>query len=494
MLAALQYGHEHIKKLIDLQKQFVELVGKPKLVLAETVDPQAEELNEAVKEIAAAGVAAANRNGDRAVRQVELDALQDQVKTQLEERFPDAHFGSAFEKVVKADMRQMILEEKRRIDGRGLTDVRPISCERQVVPRAHGSSLFTRGRTQALCTTTLADKFGERMQEDLKGKRYKAYYLDYNFPSFSVGEVRRETGPKRRDIGHGHLAERALEPVIPSREDFPYTIRLVSDISESDSSSSMATVCGSSLALMDAGVPIRTAVAGAGVGLVMEGDDWELLTDIQGAEDFLGDMDLKIAGTEDGITAVQMDIKIRGIRFDILEEALERAFEARLHILKRMGECLTQPVAEMSRYAPRIESLKIPVDKIGAVIGPGGKTIREIEKTGASISVDDEGTITIAAVEAEAADEARAMIDALTKDAEIDHLYQGTVKRIMPFGAFVEIMPGKEGLVHISELAHERVEKVEDVVSEGQKIAVKVIDIDNSGKIRLSHKATLEKA
>jgi polyribonucleotide nucleotidyltransferase len=496
LLAALQVGHENIKKLIDFQNELIKLVGKPKLEIELASDGANDELDDALKDMCMDRIAEANRNGDRHVRQEILDALQAQASQELAERFPD-HGGSiaaAMEKLVKADMRKMILEEKRRIDGRGLTDVRSIGCERQVIPRAHGSALFTRGRTQALCTATLGDKFGERMQEDLQGKRYKSYYLDYNFPSYSVGEVRRETGPKRRDIGHGHLAEKALEPVIPTTEQFPYTLRLVSDIEESDSSSSMATVCGCSLALMDAGVPVRTAVAGAGVGLVKEGDDWELLTDIQGAEDFLGDMDLKIAGTEDGITAVQMDIKIQGISFEILEEALERAFEARLHILKNMDECISESAGEMSEFAPRIDTVKVPIDKIGAIIGPGGKTIREIEKSGASISVADDGTITIAAVEAKHADAAKAMIDSIISDAVINKVYQGTVKRIMPFGAFVEILPGKEGLVHISELAHERVNQVEDAVKEGQALEVKVLDIDNSGKIKLSHKATLPAA
>jgi polyribonucleotide nucleotidyltransferase len=390
-------------------------------------------------------------------------------------------------------MRRMVVGEKRRIDGRGLSQVRNISCETGVLPRSHGSSIFTRGQTQALCVATLGSKLDERLVDDLRGKSFKSYFLDYNFPPYSVGEVRRESGPKRRDIGHGHLAERAIEPVIPAIDSFPYTVRLVSEILESNSSSSMATVCGCSLALMDAGVPVKTGVCGVGVGLVKEGDSWELLTDIQGAEDFLGDMDLKVAGTKEGITAIQMDIKIHGISFEIMQLALERAREGRLHILQVMDECIGEPRPELSRHAPRIEFMKIDPAKIGAVIGPGGKMIREIEKTGASVNVEDDGTITIAAVEAEAAKEARRMIESITADAEIGRLYNGTVKRIMPFGAFVEILPGKEGLLHISELDHRRVEKVEDVVEEGQQIAVKVIDIDSAGKIRLSHKATLEK-
>jgi polyribonucleotide nucleotidyltransferase len=333
----------------------------------------------------------------------------------------------------------------------------------------------------------------ERMVDDLHGKRFKSYYLDYNFPAYSVGEVKFERGPGRRDIGHGHLAERAIEPVIPTVDSFPYTIRLVSDITESNSSSSMATVCGCSMALMDAGVPVKSAVCGAGVGLVMEGDEWELLTDIQGAEDFLGDMDLKVAGTEDGITAIQMDIKIQGIRFDILKLALDRALAGRKHIIDVMNSNIGKSREELSRWAPRIEFLKVPVSKIGAVIGPGGKMIREIEKTGASVTVDDDGTITLSSVEAAPAEEARRMIESITADAEIGKEYRGTVKRIMPFGAFVEILPGKEGLLHISEMAHKRVEKVEDIVNEGDHIQVKVLEIDNGGKMRLSHKALIDK-
>ncbi len=495
LLEALKFGQEKIKILIDLQDQLVKLAGQEKIVLDEVEKDL--EIEAAVATIAVEKVTAANQLGDMEARGQALDALATSVKEDLAEKFPERNgeIGDILEGLVKKDMRRMILEEKKRIDGRSLTEVRQVTCETAVLPRVHGSSIFTRGQTQALCVASLGNKYDERMKDDLSGKSYKSFYLDYNFPSYSVGEVRRISGPGRREIGHGHLAERALEPVIPSDETFPYTIRLVSEITESNSSSSMASVCGSSLALMDAGIPIRTAVCGAGVGLVMEGEEWELLTDIQGAEDFLGDMDLKVAGTEDGITAIQMDIKIQGIRFDIMEDALERAFEGRLHILQIMNKSLSASREELSPYAPRIEFTKIEPDKIGTLIGPGGKMIREIEKqSGANVTVEsDDGTVVITAPHAESVEIAKKIIETLTGDPEVGELYEGTVKRIMPFGAFVEIIPGKEGLLHISELAHRRVEKVEDVVSDGQKIAVKVLEIDNSGKIRLSHKATLEK-
>jgi polyribonucleotide nucleotidyltransferase len=493
LIDALKFGHESIKQLVEFQNELVTAVGKTKLEFE--VEPADEELEAAVAEHAIERVKEANRTKVKEERDALVDALTADAKEALAERFPDREkeIGAAVYDLVKADMRTMIIKEKKRIDGRALDEVRAVTCEGQILPRTHGSALFTRGQTQALCVATLGTKQDERMVDDLRGKSFKSYYLDYNFPAYSVGEVRFERGPGRRDIGHGHLAERALEPVIPSVDAFPYTIRLVSDITESNSSSSMATVCGCSMALMDAGVPVKAAVCGAGVGLVMEGDEWELLTDIQGAEDFLGDMDLKVAGTDEGITAIQMDIKIQGIRFDILQLALERARAGRKHIIDIMNATISKPREELSRWAPRIVYLKIPVSKIGAVIGPGGKMIREIEKTGATVNVDDDGTITLSSVEAGPAEEARRMIESITADAEIGKEYRGTVKRIMPFGAFVEILPGKEGLLHISEMAHRRVEKVEDVVAEGDHIQVQVLEIDTGGKMRLSHKVLIEK-
>jgi len=493
LVEALEFAHEQIQGVLALQQELVEKAGKQKMDW-HAPEPTAG-LAEAVAELAQERITEANHTVDRSERQGLTDTLRTDVLEALAERFPDSEgeIDEAINQLVKADMRRMVLGEKRRIDGRALDEVRQVTCETGVLPRAHGSALFTRGQTQALCVTTLGNKMDEKMVDDLRGKAFKSYFLDYNFPSYSTNEVSFPRGPGRREIGHGHLAERAVEPVIPTVDSFPYTVRVVSDIESSNGSSSMATVCGASLALMDAGVPIKTPVTASGVGLITEGDQWEVLTDIQGAEDYLGDMDLKVTGTVDGITAVQMENKIQGIRMDILVTALDRARKGRTHILEIMNECISAHRTELSQYAPRVEFIKIDPSKIGAVIGPGGKMIREIETTGASVNVEDDGTITISAVEASAAEQARAMVSAITADAEIGKQYEGTVKRIMPFGAFIEILPGKEGLCHISELAHRRVNTVEDVIEEGQAITVQVLDIDNSGKIRLSHKATLDK-
>ncbi len=493
LLEALRFAHEEIRSILDIQDELLSQCAKEKMPYEET--KASEELQAAVEELLATRITEANHTTDREERQALSDALNRDAHEALDERFPDdvRQIDEVIYQLVKADMRRMVLEEKRRIDGRALDEVRHVSCEAPVLPRTHGSALFARGQTQALCVATLGNKFDEKMIDDLRGKSFKSYYLDYNFPAYSTGEVSFPRGPGRREIGHGHLAERAIEPVMPAVDSFPYTVRLVSDIQESNGSTSMATVCGCSLALLDAGVPIRTPVTASGVGLISEGDQYELLTDIQGSEDFLGDMDLKVAGTVDGITAIQMENKIQGIKMEILEEAFVRAKQGRTKILEIMNQTLSAPRPELSQHAPRIESIKIDPSKIGAVIGPGGKMIREIEKTGASVAVDDDGTITLSSVEATATAEAKSMIEALTANAEIGKEYSGTVKRIMPFGAFVEILPGKEGLLHISELAKGRVEKVEDVVEEGQTIAVKVLEIDNSGKMRLSHKATLGK-
>ena len=492
VLEAFRVGHEAIVKVIDLQEQLVAICGRPKRQVPER--PINEELKATVRDLAFERISAANRTPEKEGRAELLDRIRDEVVTALAERFPDSEAETAahVEDLVRADMRSMILNEGRRVDGRRIDEVRPITCEVGVLPRVHGSSIFARGQTQALSVVTLGSKMDERMVDDLEGKSFKSFMLDYNFPAYSVGEVRRLGPPGRREIGHGALAEKSLSSVIPSEESFPYTVRVVSEILESNSSSSMATVCAGSLALMDAGVPIKTSIAGAGVGLVKEGDRWMVLTDILGAEDHLGDMDLKVAGSREGITAIQMDIKIKGVSFDVMQEGLERARVSRLEILDKMDAVIAAPREELSPFAPRILSIQVPVAKIGLIIGPGGKMIREIEKTGATVNVEDDGMITVASVEAEAGQRALAMIQALIEEAEVGKVYEGKVKSIKDFGAFIEILPGKEGLCHISELEHRRVHRVEDVLSEGDITQVKVIGIDDAGKIKLSRKAILE--
>ena len=387
----------------------------------------------------------------------------------------------------------MITVEKIRPDGRQLDEVRPISCRTGVLPRTHGSGLFTRGQTQVLNVTTVAPLSEKQTIDGLGVETEKRYIHHYNFPSFSVGETRSSRGPGRREIGHGALAERALVPVIPSEEDFPYALRLVSEVLESNGSSSMASVCGSTLSLMDAGVPIKAPVAGIAMGLVTQGEHYTILTDIQGMEDALGDMDFKVAGTAKGVTAIQMDIKISGLSREILQEALEQAHKGRMHIMGIMLDTIAEPRQQMSQYAPRIITMKIDSDKIRDVIGSGGKVIRSIiEETGAKIDIEDDGTVFIASVEQEGAAKAQEIITNLTKEVEVGEVYLGKVTRLMAFGAFVEVLPGKEGLVHISKLAKERVENVEDVVSVGDEIMVKVIEIDKQGRVNLSRKDCLK--
>jgi polyribonucleotide nucleotidyltransferase len=389
-------------------------------------------------------------------------------------------------------MRDMIVREGKRIDGRQADDIREITCEVSVLPRTHGSALFTRGQTQALATATLGTKVDEQRLDELEGDSTKSYMLHYNFPPFSTGETKPIRGTNRREIGHGVLAERALFPVIPSEEGFPYTLRIVSDIMESNGSSSMATVCGGSLALMDAGVPIKSAVAGIAMGLIKENGQVVILTDILGDEDHFGDMDFKVAGTRDGITAIQMDIKITGLELSIIEQALDKANDARSRILDSMSSTLPKHRDQLSEYAPRIMTIQIPITKIGDIIGPGGKTIRAItDETGAKIDISDDGTVLIASVDGEAGRAALERIQKLTEEAELGKVYTGTVRRVTNFGAFVEILPGTDGLIHISELEIGRVERVEDVVNVGDKVEVKVINIDNDGKVRLSRAALL---
>jgi polyribonucleotide nucleotidyltransferase len=413
---------------------------------------------------------------------------------ELEEEFPESEsfIAGILEDMEREIVRLQVLERGIRLDGRTVDVVRPITCEIGFLPRTHGSALFTRGQTQSLGTVTLGTKMDEQKIEDLVGESWKSYMLHYNFPAYSVGEVRPFRGPGRREIGHGALAERALEPTMPSEETFPYTIRIVSDILESNGSSSMATVCSGSLALMDAGVPVRAAVAGVAMGMIKEDERVAILTDILGDEDHLGDMDLKVAGTREGMTACQMDLKIPGISLDEIGDALKRAKDARFQILDIMAQTLDRPRDELSPFAPRITILKVNTSKIGGIIGPGGKTIRQItEETGAKIDIDDDGTVLIAAVDEECSSRAVAWIESLVQEPEVGEIYTGKVKRITNFGAYVEILPGKDGLVHISQLEHHRVNKVEDVLHEGDTVTVKCIGIDDLGRVDLSRKALI---
>src|SRR2546422_85025 len=398
----------------------------------------------------------------------------------------------AFEAVEKAEVRRLIVERGLRVDGRKVNEIRPISIDLAYLPRAHGSSVFTRGETQALVAVTLGTKSDEQKIEALEGEHYRHFMLHYNFPSFSVGEVRRFGSPSRRDIGHGALAERAVEAVLPPKEEFPYTIRIVSDILESNGSSSMASVCGASLALMDAGVPLRAHVAGVAMGLVKEGDKVGILTDINGAEDHYGDMDFKVAGTEKGVTALQMDIKIAGVSIDIMRSALQQARDARLVVLAKMREAIEKPRPEISPYAPRFVTIKIRPEKIREIIGPGGKIIRGIqEQTGTKIDVEDDGRVTVFSPDSASVQKALGIIQDICREVELDRIYLGKVKKIVEFGAFVEVIPNTEGLLHISQIAESRIRTVQDVLTEGDEVLVKVIEIDGNGKMRLSRKMAL---
>ncbi len=492
LLKALEFAHEGIRETIELQKQLAEDCGKPKLEVQP--DEPEEALVQAVHERVEEPLAQALRITEKADRKEAVSQVLQKVVEELAEQFPESELQIAeiVTDLQKQMLRRMIVEEGRRVDGRKLDEIRPVTAEVGVLPRAHGSALFTRGQTQALAATTLGTKMDEQKMEELEGDFFKSYMLHYNFPPFSVGEVRPIRGPSRREIGHGNLAERALKPMIPAEEVFPYTIRVVSDILESNGSSSMATVCAGSLSLMDAGVPIKEAVAGIAMGLIKEDDQFHILTDILGDEDHFGDMDFKVAGSRQGVTAVQMDIKISGIPMEVMARALEQAREARMKILDIMNATLPTPRPELSPYAPRIVSMHIDVDQIGLVIGPGGKTIRSIiEKTGATVDIDDDGTVHIASTDPEACERAKEMIERLTELPEIGKTYIGRVKKITNFGAFVEILPGKEGLLHISELEHHRVRRVEDVLSVGDEVEVKLVGIDTNGKLDLSRKALL---
>lgn len=496
ILEALEVGHKAIRELIDIQMELVALAGgKPDVFEFEIVEIDADFVS-AVEAAATTPVSDAYRLDDKAERETALENIKADLQTTLGEKFPDDinHLSGVFKNIEKATMRRRVLDDGVRADGRGLNDVRDISCEVGLLPRAHGSALFTRGQTQALAVITLGSVRDEQRIDsiDTVDETSKSFMLHYNFPPFCVGEAKPFRGVSRREVGHGMLAERALQPLLPAYEDFPYTIRVVSDILESNGSSSMASVCGGSLALMNAGVPMRSACAGIAMGLIKEGDDIAILTDILGVEDFLGDMDFKVAGTKEGITAIQMDIKIDGLDIAILRDALERAREGRLHILDVMSGTLAEPAAEMSEWAPQIVSIKINTQKIGDLIGPKGKTIRAIqEETGATLNVEDDGTVTISAVGGDAGRRAREMVEAITAEPEIGRIYEGVIKNTTTFGAFVEILPGVEGLCHISELEEGRTEKTEDVVNTGDVVKVKLLAVDERGRMKLSIRAAI---
>ncbi len=493
VLDAITFGLESMRPVIELQDTICQSIGKAKRAF-EPVEIS-EELRKKVRDAAYAGLQEVYREGKKLERYAKRAEVKKRVMEELSsgETGPDPRAGTVFEELEREIIRTMILTDRRRIDGRTSADIRPISSEVGILPRAHGSGLFSRGETQALVALTLGTSSDEQRLDFIDGEEMRTFMLHYNFPPYSVGEARPLRGPGRREIGHGNLARRALLPVLPPHEDFPYTIRLVSEILSSNGSSSMATVCGGSLSLMDAGVPVRDTVAGIAMGLLKEGDDVVILSDILGDEDHAGDMDFKVCGTKKGITALQMDIKVDRLAQGILKDALYQAREGRIFIIGKLGETMEAPRGDLSRYAPRITTLTVKQEKIRDVIGTGGKNIRHIiSETGVSIDVEDDGTVTIASCDGESAARAIAMVKALTEEPEIGRIYEGTVKKILDFGAFVEILPGTDGLVHISQLDNKRVEKVTDVLNEGDTVRVKVIDIDRGGKIRLSRKDALE--
>ena len=497
ILEGLETAHQGIKELIDIQRELLEGHTVPDMEWS-PVEPD-QDLVGKVTGMAESRIQEALTLADKAERNQAMAAVAEDVISRLideDEAYSD-HSKSVKEilrTIEKSSMRQRILDQGERADGRGLDEVRPITSEVGVLPRTHGSALFTRGQTQALVATTLGTSRDEQRIDTIDSAEEvtKSFMLHYNFPPFSVGEARPYRGTSRREQGHGALAERAIRPLLPAYDDFPYTIRIVSDILESNGSSSMASVCGASLALMDAGVPMKSACAGVAMGLIKEEDDVAILTDILGLEDALGDMDFKIAGTREGVTSIQMDIKIEGLTHEILKTALERAHKARMHILDHMDQALAEPRSDLSQYAPRIVSIQINPSKIGDIIGPKGKTIRAIqEESGAKIDIDDSGLVKIAAVSGEAGLRAREMVEAIVQEPEVGRIYEGPVKNTTSFGAFIEIVPGVEGLCHISELADGRVEKTEDVLNKGEITRVKLLSIDEKGRLRLSRKAAL---
>jgi len=492
ILEALFTGHEAIQPLVQIQEELRREIGKVKreVPLAELDTGVVRR----VEELALTKLKQALEVPEKLERYKRIAEVKNEVVAQAGAEFPDRgkHIKGAFEELKRNCFRGLVVHQERRIDGRGLKDIRPITCEVEVLPRTHGSALFTRGETQALVVTTLGTASDEQRVDALLGEHYKKFMLHYNFPPFSVAEVKFLRGPGRREIGHGNLAERALLPVLPAEESFPYTIRIVSEILESNGSSSMATVCGGSLALMDAGVPVSAPVAGIAMGLIKEGEHVRVLSDILGDEDHLGDMDFKVAGTPAGVTSLQMDIKVSGVNRDIMRQALYQAREGRMHILSIMDQTISSHRENVSGHAPRIITIKVKPDKIREIIGPGGKVIRGIiEATGVKMDVEDDGTVIIASSDEAAAQKAVEMVQRIAAEAEIGKIYKGTVRKIVEFGAFVEILPGTDGLVHISQLAAERVRRVSDVLKEGDEVMVKVLEIDRQGKIRLSRKEAL---
>lgn len=493
VLDAIMFGHETIKELVAFQKKIIEEVGKPKRTLIFPEIP--EEIKTAIYAYAERPLKEAIFNPDKLTREAHMEEVRKEAEAHFKEIYPEngSDIAECLNHLTKEIVRHMISVDKIRPDGRALDEIRPISCEVGLLPRVHGSALFTRGQTQALTITTLASMSETQIIDDLTQETEKRYIHQYNFPSYSVGETKSSRGPGRREIGHGALAERALIPVIPTVEEFPYAIRVVSEILESNGSSSQASVCGSTMSLMNAGVPIKAPVAGIAMGLVNEGEHFTVLTDIQGMEDALGDMDFKVAGTAKGITAIQMDIKIHGLSREILLAALQQAQKGRMFILGKMAECIDKPAEHLSPYAPKIITLTISVDRIRDVIGSGGKIINKIiSETGVKMDVEEDGHVYIATPDEEAAQRAKKWVEELTHEVQVGETYLGKVTRLMKFGVFVEILPGKEGMVHVSQLATRRVEKPEDVVHEGDEIMVKVTEIDDKGRINLSRKALLQ--
>ena len=498
LVAGLEVAHEGIKELVAIQKEFVQSITVPKMAWTPVQVPEA--IRKRVTSLANDRVKEALTLKDKAERKQALASLREDIAAQLAETYPEQGraVGDVLGEIEKKTMRKQILDKGERSDGRGLDEIRPITCEVGVLPRTHGSALFTRGQTQALVAVTLGTQSDEQRIETINQPQEttKSFMLHYNFPPFATGEVKQMRGTSRREIGHGNLAERAIQPLLPAYDEFPYTIRIVSDILESNGSSSMASVCGASLGLMDAGVPMRAACAGVAMGLIKEGKKVAVLTDILGMEDALGDMDFKVAGTRQGVTSIQMDIKVEeGISVDVMREALQRANRGRIHILDLMDATIATARSELSQWAPRIITIQINPDKIGEVIGPKGKTIRAIQdETGAQINIEDSGIVKIASVSSEAGERARQRIAAIVQEPEIGRVYEGIVKSTTSFGAFVEIIPGTEGLVHISELQDGRTERTEDVLKKGDVTRVKLLSIDEKGRLRLSRKAALQES